>query len=512
MPSDERREAIVAAPQRRGGSPEPPARRSTRRRGRAHRSAAARSRSPANCVGPAQDRVDQTRARRRTGCRRAARPTRRSAVWPLTRPPAADGIEVLEARSRADPSARGSSRTTGWRDAAPSPRASSAPCRVFVVGFQRAPERRAAAAAAACRARCPASTCRAAPARCGAAYDVTVRMLAWPSRPRRGVIGQRHAPELIAVDVRDAVVPGEPLVDERVVGGQQVEHAAVLRARCSRRTARFRGASRAAGSRRSRGTAADRGGRRRRSAGTATAPRSCRRARSARGSASIRLTCRSSIAGSLRAPRAASVEQLVVGNAAPQEERQARRQLEVADRAHRRRRRRARARRGRGNAGLTSSRSSARWMPPSKPPSARPPRGRTASAPEGPRRRPAAGTRARQRRDDLLSRRPIPAACPERRRGACRVAPRLAREDPPAARRVARSGCRCSGPLIVTLASDGCAARRAWPGAAERAQHVLGERRGLLDEGRPMTSAMARPWTNRLSWKSGGACVDQPPA
>ena len=42
------------------------------------------------------------------------------------------------------------------------------------------------------------------------------------------VLRQRHAPERVAGDVRDAVVLGQPLVHERVVGRQQVEHAAVL--------------------------------------------------------------------------------------------------------------------------------------------------------------------------------------------------------------------------------------------------------------------------------------------
>ena len=39
---------------------------------------------------------------------------------------------------------------------------------------------------------------------------------------------ERHAAEAAAVDVRDSVVPGEPLVDKRVVGIQQIDHAAVL--------------------------------------------------------------------------------------------------------------------------------------------------------------------------------------------------------------------------------------------------------------------------------------------
>ena len=59
------------------------------------------------------------------------------------------------------------------------------------------------------------------------ATEVSVRMLPWPSRPRR-YAGSVHAAELVAGDVRNAVVPGEALVDEGVVGGQQVEDAAVL--------------------------------------------------------------------------------------------------------------------------------------------------------------------------------------------------------------------------------------------------------------------------------------------
>ena len=71
----------------------------------------------------------------------------------------------------------------------------------------------------------------------------------------------------------------------------------------------------------------------------------------------MRRTCRSSTAGSRSSPRAADVQQLVVGDAAPQEERQPRRQLEIADAI-----RRAAARRRPGrcstrnrNCGLTST-------------------------------------------------------------------------------------------------------------------------------------------------------------
>ena len=60
------------------------------------------------------------------------------------------------------------------------------------------------------------------------AYDVTVRMLPWPSRPRRCSSVTANAPEVAPPHARDAVVPRQPLVDERVVGVEQLQHAAVL--------------------------------------------------------------------------------------------------------------------------------------------------------------------------------------------------------------------------------------------------------------------------------------------
>ncbi len=42
------------------------------------------------------------------------------------------------------------------------------------------------------------------------------------------LVGQRHLAEMIAVDIGDAVVLREPLVDERVVGGQEVEQRPIL--------------------------------------------------------------------------------------------------------------------------------------------------------------------------------------------------------------------------------------------------------------------------------------------
>ena len=83
-----------------------------------------------------------------------------------------------------------------------------------------------------------------------------------------------------------------------------------------------------AGCRRNR---ASRAGRSSVRAAAATGRRSWSTSASARGSASIRRTCRSSVAGSCSAPRRRDGDQLLVRNAAPEEERQPRRQLEVAD-------------------------------------------------------------------------------------------------------------------------------------------------------------------------------------
>ena len=46
------------------------------------------------------------------------------------------------------------------------------------------------------------------------------------SAPR--IIGDGDPAEAAAVHVRYAVVAGEPLVEERVVGGEQIDHAAVF--------------------------------------------------------------------------------------------------------------------------------------------------------------------------------------------------------------------------------------------------------------------------------------------
>ena len=51
---------------------------------------------------------------------------------------------------------------------------------------------------------------------------------ALPEQPFPRLVGDRHAAEVAAVDVGDPVVPRQPLVDERVVRPQQVEHVPVL--------------------------------------------------------------------------------------------------------------------------------------------------------------------------------------------------------------------------------------------------------------------------------------------
>ena len=62
-------------------------------------------------------------------------------------------------------------------------------------------------------------------------YEVTVNRLAWPSSPCAVVLGraERDAAESLAVDARDAVVAGQPLVDEGVIRVQQIDHAAIRR-------------------------------------------------------------------------------------------------------------------------------------------------------------------------------------------------------------------------------------------------------------------------------------------
>ena len=59
--------------------------------------------------------------------------------------------------------------------------------------------------------------------------DVAVRMLPWPSSPRRGLSGGScDAAQVGVANAVDAVVRRESLVQIRVVGVEQLEHAAAL--------------------------------------------------------------------------------------------------------------------------------------------------------------------------------------------------------------------------------------------------------------------------------------------
>mgnify|MGYP003694800851 CR=1 FL=1 len=59
--------------------------------------------------------------------------------------------------------------------------------------------------------------------------DVTVQHAALPQQAAARAVGrQRHAAEVAAVDVRDAVVACQPFVHERVVRAEQVDDAAVV--------------------------------------------------------------------------------------------------------------------------------------------------------------------------------------------------------------------------------------------------------------------------------------------
>ncbi len=154
----------------------------------------------------------------------------------------------------------------------------------------------------------------------------------------RAAFRERDAPEIAALHVRNAVVQGEPLVDEGVVGGQQLEHAAVLAQDAVEEEL---------------GLAMKRAAQRLVEIGeqqlvrllrldvaqdTATARRSWSPSiRSADRRASAAPVARAP-PGLFNCPAAAAFEQLVVRNAAPEKERQARGQLQIADAIRRARR------------------------------------------------------------------------------------------------------------------------------------------------------------------------------
>ena len=159
--------------------------------------------------------------------RSAAPSWRRSAPSPPVHvAPAADGVEVLE-------------RETDRIDhamalvAAGFVRCCSSRAR-SVFGFsplglrQDRYRHRAAAASAACPSVCPSTHAPRSTGDVRSPYDVRISTAPLPSRPhRRGsssVTRRNCGPQHRG----DAVVPREPLVQERVVGGEQIAHVAIL--------------------------------------------------------------------------------------------------------------------------------------------------------------------------------------------------------------------------------------------------------------------------------------------
>ena len=166
--------------------------------------------------------------------------------------------------------------------------------------------------------------------RCG--YAVTVRMLPWPSSPRRLSSVDRDAPEVAALDVGNAVVPGQPFVEEGVVRRQQIQHAAVLAQDAVEQQLRLAPKRLTQAlveiGEQTRGRASTVGRLRRNSHCPAKLVTSaCDRA-SAQHPPHLLLED----AGlPERAVRIGEVEQLVIRDAAPEKERQPRGQLEIAD-------------------------------------------------------------------------------------------------------------------------------------------------------------------------------------
>ena len=138
------------------------------------------------------------------------------------------------------------------------------------------------------------------------------------------------APEVVAVDARHAVVVGEPLVDERVVGGQQIRHAPVvpdLAVEEERHLARHRLAQ----VRVELGERLRIGGHQRHVAQVQPLPSEVvdQRPRARVGQHSADLGAQHFRVAQFAA--FGGVQQLVVRDAAPQEEGESRRQLQVAD-------------------------------------------------------------------------------------------------------------------------------------------------------------------------------------
>ena len=127
-------------------------------------------------------------------------------------------------------------------------------------------------------------------------------MLPWPEQPAAVRIRHRHAAEVRAVDAADAVVPREPLVDERVVGVRADRAPGGSRGRCWRNSSSV---SRRIAWR----TLSSKSGNSSTSGVTLSRLRSCSHwpvnaviSASARGSAIIRRTCASSTPGARSRP------------------------------------------------------------------------------------------------------------------------------------------------------------------------------------------------------------------
>ena len=152
------------------------------------------------------------------------------------------------------------------------------------------------------------------------------------------LVGHRDPTEPIPDHIRNLVVPRQPAVDERVVGRQQLEDRPVFAHDAHEEQLGFALHRRPSGSGRCPETRTDPGASRAGCAGAATATRSCSPARRRAGRPA-------SAAPAARAPPARSACRrlarwisVVIGNAAPQKEREARRQLQIADAVDRSRR------------------------------------------------------------------------------------------------------------------------------------------------------------------------------
>ncbi len=150
-------------------------------------------------------------------------------------------------------------------------------------------------------------------------------------------IGQLHAAEVRTLHVAHAVVHGQPLVEVGVVAVHQIEHAAVARGtRCRRTGGSPRGSPRA-GRRRGRDWLAAYGKMLGSGSMSASLPMpshwkaKSRASDCERGSASIRRTCCASTGVVTELAARRHLEQLVVRQVAPQEERQTRRELQVVE-------------------------------------------------------------------------------------------------------------------------------------------------------------------------------------